>query len=279
MTERAPADARRCPRLSRNVTIRTGKSVMEKKTRTSDLFEIELAAVLIVLSAVLYFIHYGLFRDAHHIFINLVGDIAFLPIEVLLVTIIIDRLLKRREKEMMKNKMNMVIGTFFSEVGTRLLKEISAADRNVRGVGRDIFLGADWSARGVAAKKRAVLTYTPELDTAGVNLTDLRRFLAGHRDLFLRLLENPNLLEHERFTDLLWAVFHLMDELSHRETLGDLPNTDMAHLAGDIRRAYAALLVQWIDYMKHLNDQYPYLFSLAMRSNPFDPEASVIVSS
>jgi hypothetical protein len=26
--------------------------------------------------------------------------------------------------------------------------------------------------------------------------------------------------------------------------------------------------------MKHLQDNYPYLFSLAMRTNPFDPKAS-----
>lgn len=71
---------------------------MSNKLPKKDLFAIELAAVLIVLSAILYFVHYQLFRDAHHIFLYLVGDIAFLPIEVLLVTIIIDRLLARRKK-------------------------------------------------------------------------------------------------------------------------------------------------------------------------------------
>jgi hypothetical protein len=29
--------------------------------------------------------------------------------------------------------------------------------------------------------------------------------------------------------------------------------------------------------MKHLKENYPYLFSLAMRTNPFDADASVIV--
>lgn len=252
---------------------------MENKTLTGYRFEITLAAALVVLSACLYFVHYALFKDAHHIFLYLVGDIAFLPVEVLLVTIIIDRLLKRREKEMMMTKMNMVIGAFFSEVGTRLLKDISAADRNVGLIAQDALLNADWSAKGVVKKKKALSSYTPQLDLTGFDLTDMKRFLADHRDLFLRLLENPNLLEHERFTDLLWAVFHLMDELSHRERLHDLPPGDVAHLAGDMRRAYAAAMLQWVDYMKHLNDQYPYLFSLAIRSNPFDPRASVVVTS
>jgi len=33
--------------------------------------------VLVALSALVYLLHYVLFRDAHHIFIYLVGDIAF----------------------------------------------------------------------------------------------------------------------------------------------------------------------------------------------------------
>lgn len=39
-----------------------------------------------------------------------------------MVTVIIHRLLVEREKPAMLQKMNMVIGAFFSEVGTALLK-------------------------------------------------------------------------------------------------------------------------------------------------------------
>lgn len=31
--------------------------------------------------------------------------------------------------------------------------------------------------------------------------------------------------------------------------------------------------------MKHLKESYPYLFSLAVRTNPFDPAASPVVDS
>ena len=30
--------------------------------------------------------------------------------------------------------------------------------------------------------------------------------------------------------------------------------------------------------MPHLKTSYPYLFSLALRTNPFDPEASAVIS-
>lgn len=60
-----------------------------------------LGFTLVTLSVITYLAHYAIFRDSHHIFIYLVGDIAFLPIEVLLVTLIIHRLLTEREKRVM----------------------------------------------------------------------------------------------------------------------------------------------------------------------------------
>jgi len=37
------------------------------------------------------------------------------------------------------------------------------------------------------------------------------------------------------------------------------------------------LVRQWLAYMKYLKNFYPYLFSLAMRTNPFDQHASPII--
>jgi hypothetical protein len=93
----------------------------------------------------------------------------------------------------------------------------------------------------------------------------------------VRLLENPTLLEHESLTYLLRAVFHLAEELAYREDLNQRPGPDRAHIAGDINRAYHYLVHQWVDYMEYLKGNYPYLFSLAMRTNPFDRQASPIV--
>ena len=91
-------------------------------------------------------------------------------------------------------------------------------------------------------------------------------------------MENPNLLEHESFTNLLWAVFHLTEELAYRRTVERLARADAAHIAGDIKRAYELLTLEWLAYMKRLQKDYPYLFSLAVRTNPFDPGASVEVA-
>ena len=92
----------------------------------------------------------------------------------------------------------------------------------------------------------------------------------------LTLLENPQIFEHDRFTDLLHAVFHLTEELNARERLTDLPVTDYAHLSVDLTRVYSRLVIEWLEYMLHLKKKFPYLFSLSMRTNPFDSHASAI---
>lgn len=83
------------------------------------------ALVFISLSGLIYFIHYLVFRDIHHILIYMVGDLAFVPLEVFLVVIVIERILNRREKQTIRHKLNMVIGSFYSEVGTKLLHKLS----------------------------------------------------------------------------------------------------------------------------------------------------------
>lgn len=37
------------------------------------------------------------------------------------------------------------------------------------------------------------------------------------------------------------------------------------------------LINEWLDYMKYLKANYPFLFHLAMRTNPFDRSASITV--
>lgn len=240
-------------------------------------WQIGLALALIVLSVILYLIHFAIFGDPHHIFIYMLGDIAFVPIEVLLVTLVVHRVLSRREKRALLEKLNMVIGVFFSEVGTELLTVFSDSDPRLEEIKERLICCADWSDREFSDASRLLRSHEYGIAIETVDLKSLRALLIDKRDGLMRLLENPNLLEHDTFTHLLQAVFHLSEELASREDLDKLPESDRAHLAGDVKRAYVLLVSEWIDYMKHLKNNYPYLFSLAMRTNPFDESASAVV--
>lgn len=234
-----------------------------------------LGIILILLSGALYIIHYVIFKDSHHIFIYLLGDIAFVPIEVLLVTLVIDQLLKGREQRSLLNKLNMVIGVFFTEVGTPLLRHFSAFDTDLGRLKEKLKLDYNWSTKHFTEVKRYLKHMEHEVDSTHGSLGLLKGFLLEKRTFLLMLLENPNLLEHESFTELLWAVTHVSEELMNREDVYNLPVADYKHLSGDIKRAYVLLITEWLSYLHHLRQRYPYLYSLAVRTNPFNPDIPV----
>ncbi len=240
-------------------------------------WQVVLALILVALSIAFYFLHYLIFTDIHHIFLYLIGDIAFLFLDVLIVMLVLHRLLVFREKQSILKKLNMAIGTFFSEVGTELLKKCACVDPQLAQIGDHLVITKDWTDKEFMSLRKNIEGHESSISSKKVNLEEMRHFLVGKRQFLLNLLENPNLLEHESFTNLLWAVFHLTDELAHRKDLKTLPDTDFQHLSGDIKRAYQQLMLQWLNYMQHLKQDYPYLFSLAMRTNPFDANASVVV--
>jgi len=208
-----------------------------------------------------------------------VMDIGFLPIQVLLVSFVINRLLIEREKRAMLQKMNMVIGAFFSEVGAVLLRSFITFDARVDELRPSLLVKPAWSGAEFGKAKHAAQAYECAIDSRAGDLAALQSLLLSKQGFLLRLLENPNLLEHQTFTQLLWAVSHLTEELAYRPDLQGLPEADLTHLSGDIARAYMPLIGEWLAYMLHLRTNYPYLFSLGVRLSPFDPGASVVFSS
>ena len=245
--------------------------------RRGSILFIAIAAIFLALSGVIYFVHYLIFRDVHHIFIYLVGDLAFLPIEVFLVVIVIERILARREKQAIRQKLNMVIGAFFSEVGTKLLHDIHGCFERGEEITHGLAVNQGWTH--VDFKK--AITFARALEAKphciNIDLEELRAFLIQKRAFLLGLLENPNLLEHEQFSNLLWATFHLAEELEARPSVTALPETDLEHIAGDIKRMYGRLAVEWVTYVEHLQANYPFLFSLVVRTHPFQEHPSPVV--
>lgn len=237
------------------------------------------AAAFIIGATALYVARWLIFGQAHEMLRFLVGDIAFLFIQIPLVTLFIDRLLAQREKQQMLRKLNMVIGAFYSQVGTRLMGRIAACDDEFSSIRPQTLVTAEWTADDFARAATALRAYGFKIEAQACDLEALRADLMDERPFLLGLLGNQNLLEHETFTELLWAVFHLAEELAARDDLTSLPRPDATHLAGDIQRAYVLLIVEWLSYMRHLQVDYPYLFSLAVRTNPLDPEADVTVTT
>ena len=239
--------------------------------------------LLIALSALLYMVHFYLFHDLAYIEIYGLGDVAFLPIEVLLVVLVVDWVISRQEKRSQLAKLNMVIGVYFSEVGTPLLKAFSDFDPLVGRIRDELLVKGTWTSRNFAdaslrLKKHEYKLCFEKGDPKALQfLENLRSFLISERTFCsvsskIRTSSNrkPSPNSFGRSSTSLMSC-------STRADLAHLPGGDYRHLAGDAGRAYSALTSEWLKYMAHLLKRYPYLFSLALRTNPFDPTASPVI--
>ncbi|MDR3555516.1 MAG: hypothetical protein P4L55_12240 [Syntrophobacteraceae bacterium] len=240
-------------------------------------WKMKVAFVLIGSSAALALFHVFLFADWHSLFFYLALDVVFVPVQVLLVTVLIERLMNERERQTLMRKLNMVIGAFFGEVGNALIKMMGATDADPSTLELGLAVAQGWKKTNYKEAVEFVQGYQWKFNSHNLQLQDLKGLLLQKRKFVLGLLQNPNLLEHDTFTDLLWAVCHLTEELEAREQLQGLPRSDLNHLEIDIQRAFGLLVREWLFYLQHLETHYPYMHSLSLRTNPFNPVACPLV--
>jgi hypothetical protein len=225
----------------------------------------------------LYTLHYRIFHDSYFLRVYILDHLAFLPVEILMVSIFIGSLLSQRERNQRLDKLNMVTGAFFSEMGRELLVQLSAFDAELDLNRCHLLVKNTWTKKHYLKAQKSLKCMKGKLALNVDELDQLRSYLMDKRQYLLTLMENPYLLEHDKFTDLMQALFHLLEELQYRTELKNLPASDIEHLLLDAKRVYIPLMVQWLDHLQHLRSHYPYLYSLSLRTNPFDPQASVIV--
>jgi len=140
-------------------------------------WEIPLAIGLIITSIIVYIIHYYIFRDIQHILIYTIEDIAFVFVEVLLVTLIIHRLLTEREKRNMLKKLNMVIGSFYSEVGNHLLSSLTQFNPEANRISKQLVNIDKWSDKIFLLTSEQFRKSDYHFITKRGNLKNLRNFL------------------------------------------------------------------------------------------------------
>lgn len=224
--------------------------------------------ILTISSAAFYIIQNLIFHQPENTLFYLFQDLAFVPIQVAIVTFIINRLLSIIEDQKKNKKINVLISTFFTEVGSPVLASMSQFNKNHEELSQIVRNGELLKGNSSEIKKN-VDSFKYDIYADPDKLCELACLLAEKKSFMLGLLENSNLLEHDSFTDMIWAVFHVADELQNRGDFSKLSKADIAHLSVDLKRAYPLLIQQWIGYMVYLSGEYPFLYDLAKRRNPF----------
>lgn len=238
---------------------------MKKKTKHT----IAIGVFLILLSLILHYAHFLIFKDAHHTLIFLVSDIAFIPMEVFFTSIVLERLLERRDHESILEKLNMLIGLFFTELGTDLLSIIVVGDNHLEDLRKDSTITRNGETIAFDKLKTDIKHHHFKVDISKIDLEQLKYKLDSNKDLFITLISNNNLHVNEEFTDMLMSLMHLKEELDTRYVTG-IKEYELDHIQKDISRSYKFLTEEWAEYMKYLSQNYPVLFSKALINNPFD---------
>ncbi len=233
-----------------------------------------LGIFLISLSVGLHALHFVVFRDMHHILIFLLADIAFIPLEVFFVSMVLDRLIEKREQKKIVKKIHMIVGLFYQELGNKLLSIIVDADENLDC--NNITVDYAWNSENYTQLKEKIKNHNQNINIDKINLVDCDNLISRSHNMITNLIMNPALQEHESFTDVLMSVFHLSDELKQRP-LDTLTPADLDHLKFDIARVYTNLSLVWVEYLQYLQAEYPYLFLTAVTNNPYDKRQRAVI--
>ena len=227
-----------------------------------------LVIILMGSSAIIYLIQNAIFHEPAQTAFYIFQDMAFVPVQALIATLVIDGFLKIQEKQRKIKKINVIISTFFVDTGVNIMMALSGFNEN-HNEACEIIKSKDFIDNKGRNVKKVLDTFQYNFYANPDKLEELSTTMDKNKDFLLNLLNNTNLLEHESFTDMLWAVFHVGDELKTRVDLSGLSKAEIDHISEDMRRAYAAMVIEWFSYIIYLKKEYPFLYAIAIRKNPF----------
>ncbi len=236
-------------------------------------WEIKLSATLIVISVFFYVINYLTFHDTTFIEKYILVQLGFLPISVLLVSVVLNSLISRRVQRERKEKLNIVVGSFFAEIGKDLLRYLTKYDPNAQELAKEVMYIENMDSKEIRALKEKLREREYHVNAEKLNMSELRKFLLENKEFAVNLLDNPVILEHETFTDMLWNVLHVTEELRRVYEFSTLSDEDKEDITGDLKNLYRLLAYEWVNYVEYLRDAYPHIFVYEAKTNPFIPHS------
>ena len=245
-------------------------------------WKIKFSIIMVIAIIIIYGSNILVLKDPEHVISYIWTHLGFIPVDILIVAFVLDEIISKKEKEAMMEKLDIIMSTFFSEVGNDLISQLSSVNKHKADTS---YLESikSWDGKDYENKLKEIkninIPFRADVTSEDREeyLTNIRNLLINKREFIVGLLNNPNLLEKEEFSKLLTAILHLDEELEHRPDLSKVTDVDFNHLNGDMERIYNILIHEWIYYLRYLNKHYPYMIALIIRTNPFDANADAYV--
>lgn len=219
------------------------------------------------LSASIYLLQLYIFEDPATTGFYLLQDLAFLPTTIAVATIVVGNIMEYHEKQNRISKTRMLASSFFSDNGCKLLKLLLSFTEPSSELTSLLQIDHQWQPKQFIDASNRMKNFDFEIHFTLNQLQMLKSVFSEKRMALLIITSNPLLFDHEDFTDMLWAILHLSDELALRNDFSNLSEEDRYHLNADIERALRGLLSNWFMHMSYIKEEYPHLFLLAIRQS------------
>jgi hypothetical protein len=138
-------------------------------------------------------------------------------------------------------------------------------------------IDADWQNEMFKDVQNCLENHSCSVAIDHVDMQTPQSFLVSDEENLLRLVENPMVFEHESCTDLILAINHLTEEVKARGDLSTLPHQILIISQKISSVSMRSWFLNGPDTWNIQKTISPSLFSLAIRKNPLDDSASVIV--
>lgn len=207
----------------------------------------QIVFLLICTSAVLYVLHYLIFRDLHHIGIFFLHDLAGMPLEVILVTLFFDRIIDKAHEEENQSKLSIIETLFFNESGGNMLRYLSSFDHNFYQLSDILDVRMDWKAIDYQAARLHLKDYSFQLDVEKVDFFGLHYHLDERHAYYRNILENPALTQSSEFTEMVMKIYLMWEELDCRTDLYNLDLHEKEYLGELLTEIYEELVLYWLD--------------------------------
>ncbi|MDD5922790.1 MAG: hypothetical protein PUC44_06395 [Eubacteriales bacterium] len=225
--------------------------ILNKKTST-------LVLILAAVSAGIYALQILFFHDPGTTFFYIFQDLAFIPISIAITTVVVGSIMDERSKRDSRAKTRMLMGTFFSGIGAKLMVVLlRAADHTI--AAKDAMASCYSRVPEEERIERIRQTdFNITLDQETYDQT--RELLEGWETELMILSSNPLLLEHETFTELLFGLFQLMDEFRLRGNYENLNEDAVSHMGEDFSRVLRLLLLCAFENRKYTQENFPVFY-------------------
>ncbi len=229
----------------------------------------QLILLLLCTSALLYAIHYLIFRDLHHLAIFGLHELAFVPLEVILVTLGLDQLVEKTHREEARSKVSIIETLYFNESGGTMLRYLTSFDPDAARLRELLQVTEDWHSSDFRQAIRQLKSYPFLLDLDRIDFFGLHYHLSQRHEYYRSMLENPALTQSEAFTEMIMKIYLLWEELDGRTNLYQLPEKDRNYLAELLHEIYRELTEYWLDNVYNHSIHNRFRLHRAIESNPF----------